>query len=99
MPIRKDSRHHRFALGEFVVDPEGTELLSYADCNLLIQRHARGDWGRVNAERKAMNDAFAHPKSRTQKATAQSVHVLKNIPVCILTRQDRGKRQTRLFLL
>ena len=29
---------------------------------------------------------------------ARSVHVLRNVPVCILTRQTGGRRTTRLFL-
>mgnify|MGYP001589621597 CR=1 FL=1 len=94
-----DNRHVRFALGEFVVDPEVASLLSYAQVNQLVQRHARGDWGQVTVHRKELNEAFAHPKSRTQRATAQSVHVLGNAQICILTKQDRGKRQTHLFLL
>lgn len=97
----KDPRRsrHLFDLGRFVVDPEVAELLSYADVRRLVERHARGDWGEVSAERRAMNDAFAHPKNRSRNASAQSVHVLGNAQICILTTQSKGRRKTRLFLI
>lgn len=95
----RDRRHVLFDLGEFVVDPEVTELLSYADVNQLVQRHGRGDWGRVNAVRKQMNNAFIHPKARMGKASAESVHIVRNTVVCIQTKQDKGRRKTLLFLL
>lgn len=97
----KDPRRsrHLFDLGRFVVDPEVAELLSYADVRRLVERHARGDWGEVSAERKAMNDAFAHPKNRSRDSSAQSVHVVSNAQICTITRQTKKRRYTRLFLL
>ena len=87
-----------FDLGNFEIEPSTASLLSYAQLRRLVERHARGDWGEVSAERKAMNDAFAHPKNRSRDSSAQSVHVLGNLLVCVQTRQRDGRRQTRVFL-
>lgn len=99
MKNHRDRRDVRFDLGNFVIDPEVTELLSYAQVNSLVLRHGRGDWGRVGEVRRQWNEAFAHPKSRTKSATAESIHTIANARVCVLTRQEGARRTTHLFLV
>lgn len=96
---RKDPRQMLFDLGDFVVDPEVTELLSYAQANLLVRRHGSGDWGRVSAAQRKKNQAFLHPKAWVGTATAESIHYLNNLAVRIQTKQARGRRHTRVSLL
>lgn len=47
-----------FALGQVVATPGALDALSAAeqDGNDFLARHARGDWGEVDAEDKATND-------------------------------------------
>ena len=96
---RPDPRQALFDLGDFVVETEVAALLPFARVQEIIRRHARCDWGRVSASRKKENDAFAHPKNRAFGSNAVSVHVVSNAQICTITRQAKGRRYTRLFLL
>lgn len=96
MPKRIDPRNAPFDLGDFIIAPEAAELLSFAEVRQLLERHARGDWGSVPAARRAQNESFVHPKNRTPGSNAESLHVLRHVPIRILTRQGTRRRQTRL---
>ncbi len=46
----------RFDLGQIVATPGALEACSPDHLMLCLARHARGDWGNVCAEDKALND-------------------------------------------
>jgi len=88
-----------FELGDFEISTAVADLLSEAEVRRLVLRHGRGDWGSVSEHRRKMNDAFASPKNHAVGSYAQSLHETKNLQVAVLTKQERGRRTTRLFLI
>lgn len=95
IPVFPDTR---FDLGDFEIDPEVATLLPYAEIVRLVRAHGRGDWGRVPPKQVKDNEAFAHPKNRQALSFAKSVHRVgtSGTFVSVKTRQERGRRKTRL---
>lgn len=97
VPVFPDTR---FDLGDFEIDREVAQILPYAEVLRLVRAHGRGDWGRVTTKQIRDNEAFAHPKNRLPLSFAQSVHRVgtSGMFVSLKTRQERGRRKTRLSL-
>jgi hypothetical protein len=60
----------RFALGAIVSTPGAIEACSPQHLALCLARHARGDWGNVDAEDSASNDEAVEARLRILSAYA-----------------------------
>ena len=45
-----------FSLGRLLITPAAQAVLTQDDLLTALNRHARGDWGKVNADDRAEND-------------------------------------------
>lgn len=77
----------RFALGQMVMTPGVEDLVVSGAVNPgpLIQRHASGDWGDVDAHDRGVNDAAVLDGSRIL-----SVYKVGPETVWVITEADRS---------
>jgi len=60
----------KFNLGKIVATPGALAACSPAHLNICLYLHARGDWGDISAEDKAMNDQALVDRERVLSAYA-----------------------------
>lgn len=73
-------------LGSVLITPNAMSKLSNADVLSAISRHARGDWGVVNAEDKLANERALIEESRL----LSSYRSLSGVKFWIITEADRS---------
>jgi hypothetical protein len=78
----------RIALGKLLGTPNALEVLREHGVNpgVLLARHARGDWGEVDAEDWALNDRAVGAKARILSA----YRIPDGPTVWIITEADRS---------
>jgi hypothetical protein len=76
---------HRFPLGRLVATPGALAALDPAQLLTVIGRHAAGDWGDLDREDRAANDAALRHGTRLLSAYA-----LDGARVWIITEADRS---------
>ena len=88
-----------FKLGQVVATPGALEKLGQAKQSVweFLSRHAAGDWGIVNAEDQALNDAALKDGSRI--LSAYSLKTKKTIWIITEAADDQGKRAVTTLLL
>lgn len=89
----------KFGLGRLVATPAALEAIGRAgqDPLFFLERHARGDWGEVDAEDGKLNDEAVRDGSRILSA----YRTLKGEKVWIITEAegDAGQRASTCILL
>jgi hypothetical protein len=84
----------KFRLGATVATPGALSALSRERMNELLARHARGDWGSINAGDRAANDAAVAHGDRILSAyaidPAQPCAGYGENCVWIITERDRS---------
>ena len=60
--------HNRFPLGIVVATPGALDVLNTLELNRLLHRHATGDWGDLDPEDHAANDAALNSGGRILSA-------------------------------
>ena len=84
------NKHPLFALGGIVATPGGLATMrktsgSIAPAMQMLARHAAGDWGEVDAEDKAANDAAVKDGTRILSAYTHA-----GVRYWIITEWDRS---------
>jgi hypothetical protein len=89
----------KFGLGRLVATPGTLEAMQRAgqDSLFFLERHARGDWGEVDAEDGKLNDEAVRDSSRILSA----YRTLKSEKLWIITEAegDDGRRASTCILL
>jgi hypothetical protein len=75
-----------FQLGQIVITPSALEALPQAEVMEALSRHARGDWGDVNAEDRQENEFSLKEGFRLFSV----YHTKSNIKFWIITEADRS---------
>jgi len=83
-----------FRLGQVVATPGALAELKRCgmDAGEFVTRHARGDWGDMDAEdKRANNEAVAHEGDLEQQCRVFSAYKLKNgEKIWVITEADRS---------
>lgn len=75
----------RLMLGQIVATPGAAAVLTPDDITDLLRRHQTGDWGTVDAEDRAANDAAVRAGERVLSA-----YVVRGTKVWVITEWNRS---------
>jgi len=81
----------KFRLGQCVMTRGAQEAVTFDEAHALLHRHARGDWGTLDAEDRRANDsAVAYEGDPERQRRVLSIYEVRQKTLWVITEWDRS---------